>query len=381
MKKVLIILLVLSLFCSTSVFATDNNEKKERTNAESGVLFQQSRLVNIQNQILRNQTYIDELNNKSNYLSNEIKKLDDYIIELQDSLNALNKEIQIEDSQLDAINRNKKKRIESFNVIKNDYEKIKENFNLKETDTLEDIETKTTALVSLSQSYIKVLETQNNILTELNANERLSELATSSKKQERENVARKQAVLQEQQQKKQTLIQQYYADASNTSAQIDELESASVEVAGVIKQLQSAIKYQGTGNLLKGKGVLSYPCSKGYLTSDYGSRVHPISGVVKVHAGIDIGGNPVGTPVLAAADGIVINAGWISGYGYTIILDHGNQISTLYGHNSKLVVKVGDVVHRGQKVAEVGSTGNSTGPHIHFEVRVNGEHTDPKEWL
>ncbi len=100
----------------------------------------------------------------------------------------------------------------------------------------------------------------------------------------------------------------------------------------------------------------------------------------KLHTGIDIGA-PTGTNVIASNDGTVIFSGYNGGYGYTVIIDHGGQISTLYAHNSKLLVSKGDKVKRGQSISKIGSTGLTTGPNLHFEVRNNGKHTDPMSYL
>lgn len=128
-----------------------------------------------------------------------------------------------------------------------------------------------------------------------------------------------------------------------------------------------------------GKGLLSYPCD-GALTSGFGYRVHPILGYTRFHSGLDFGAD-YGTPIRAATQGKVLFAGWYGGYGQTVILDHGNGVTTLYGHTSRILVTEGQVVKRGDPVAEVGSTGFSTGPHLHFEVRVSGEPVDPMEYL
>ena len=382
MRKILCLLIsIFLLFNANNVFAEDDTDY-----TKLGISFQQQRLANIQNQIILNQSYIAEINGKTSYLSKEIEKLDNYMLEIQENLDILNEEISKEDAQLDAISNSKKERVENFAKIKEDYEKIKSvsvgslASNNQTKLTASEIKQKTSTLVSLSQGYVNVLKIQNDSIVELNASETLSTLASSSKKEEKRTIEQKQEVLSQQQEKKVALLQQYYQEAENVDSSTDDLEIASIEVEKAIKKLQS-LGYKNSVNIIKGKGVLGYPCRSGRLTSDYGYRIHPISGKKKFHAGIDIGGNPVGTPVLASANGIVITAGWLSGYGNTVIIDHGNKISTLYGHNSRLSVKVGDVVTKGQKIAEVGSTGNSTGPHIHFEVRVDGKHTDPKEWL
>ncbi|NLN77221.1 MAG: M23 family metallopeptidase, partial [Armatimonadetes bacterium] len=105
-------------------------------------------------------------------------------------------------------------------------------------------------------------------------------------------------------------------------------------------------------------------------------RVHPITGVYKLHTGIDIP-CPVGTSVRAAADGTVIIAKWMPAYGYGVVLDHGGGVQTLYGHNSRLCVSVGQNVKQGDTIAKSGNTGYSTGPHLHFEKRVNGRPVNP----
>ena len=135
--------------------------------------------------------------------------------------------------------------------------------------------------------------------------------------------------------------------------------------------------------------TFSWPTASHKITSPYGYRVHPISGVKKFHKGIDIGNVGYGGTIAAAASGRVIlvslpvpgrNTGG-SGYGNYCIIDHGNGITTLYAHCRNIYVKKGQTVSRGQKIAECGSTGGSTGPHLHFEVRVSGNTRNPRNYL
>lgn len=118
----------------------------------------------------------------------------------------------------------------------------------------------------------------------------------------------------------------------------------------------------------------------GVVTDNYGPRINPVTGAAGFHTGIDLG-DPYGAPVAASKSGVVVYSGWISGYGNTIILDHGGGVQTLYAHNSELIVGVGETVYRGQTIAKVGSTGMSTGPHIHWEIRINGQHIDPSPYV
>jgi murein DD-endopeptidase MepM/ murein hydrolase activator NlpD len=114
----------------------------------------------------------------------------------------------------------------------------------------------------------------------------------------------------------------------------------------------------------------------GPITSGFGMRYHPILHVRKLHTGVDFG-VPIGTPVHAAASGVVVHAGWLGAYGNAVIIDHGGGVSTLYGHNSHVDVHAGESVSAGQVISHSGSTGYSTGPHVHFEKRVDGKPVPP----
>jgi len=122
------------------------------------------------------------------------------------------------------------------------------------------------------------------------------------------------------------------------------------------------------------------PVNYPYLSSSFGWRRHPISGRHVMHEGLDFAA-PKGTPIHAASGGVVTAAGYKSGYGNMVEIYHGNDLVTRYAHASKLKVKAGDIVERGQEIAAVGSTGHSTGPHLHFEVRMAGHPLDPVLFL
>jgi murein DD-endopeptidase MepM/ murein hydrolase activator NlpD len=163
--------------------------------------------------------------------------------------------------------------------------------------------------------------------------------------------------------------------SSMLHAKIEEMEALSKELETQIKKLtaQSKIKYNG--------GKFAWPVPNYYrISSEYNPRENPISGKAEFHQGIDIPA-PYGSPVLAAAEGKVIVAGWVRGFGYTIMIDHGSGIVSIYGHNSSLTASVGDYVQKGTQVAKIGSTGYSTGNHCHFEVRVGGSHVNPWNYL
>ncbi len=151
------------------------------------------------------------------------------------------------------------------------------------------------------------------------------------------------------------------------------------EEDSITAQINAYNNSAGKPNLSPFKGKFSKPVSA-RITSGFGVRFHPILKRNRLHAGIDFGAKS-GTPIKAAADGIVIASRYTKGYGNMVMIDHGGDITTLYGHCSRVYVKSGQRVSRGQNIAAVGSTGLSTGPHLHFEVRVKGKPVNPAGWL
>ena len=176
---------------------------------------------------------------------------------------------------------------------------------------------------------------------------------------------------------KKALSAQFLKDAESYDKMIKDFEAASAEVERLINQASSSYEPQQAYS----GGKFAWPIP-GFtrISSGYGNRARPIGSGYEFHTGIDIPGS-YGTKIVAAEAGTVTTAGYVRGYGYTVIINHGGGISTLYGHNSSLVVSVGQQVSKGQTIAKCGSTGNSTGNHCHFEVRKNGTPTSPWNYL
>jgi murein DD-endopeptidase MepM/ murein hydrolase activator NlpD len=171
-----------------------------------------------------------------------------------------------------------------------------------------------------------------------------------------------------------------FADSLDSLAEArEQYEEAVAALAAESARIQGVI--QGTGSSGTGQygGELYWPTS-GAIVSGFGYRTHPVYGTTRFHAGVDIGG-ACGQPIFAAEDGTVISAGVNGGYGNATVIDHGNGLSTLYGHQSSLGVSSGQSVSRAQQIGLVGTTGLSTGCHLHFEVRVNGAPVDPVPYL
>lgn len=199
---------------------------------------------------------------------------------------------------------------------------------------------------------------------------------------------KKQIVTNKQSQQKKTQVlsniktmREYYikkltSEELELQMQIDEYNSRVAEIEAEIKLLAlNSI----SGDYIGGAIIWPVPGYTG-ITSQYGMRVHPITGTYKLHTGVDIGA-PIGTKFVAAANGIVVKATFNPAYGNMVIIDHGGGVQTLYAHGSEIIAQVGQTVATGDEVLKVGSTGYSTGPHAHFEIRVNGQTINPLNFL
>jgi len=202
--------------------------------------------------------------------------------------------------------------------------------------------------------------------------EAAAESATSEQRGLVERLVASRDALTAAQHDKQATLASIQSDRSDVLAEIDDLEAQSAALAAQIRAAQEQDS-SSAAPAVSGSGQLSWPVS-GPVTSGFGVRWG------RMHEGIDIAVGQ-GTPVHAAAAGTVIYAGWMDGYGNLVVVDHGNGLSTAYGHNSTLASSVGQAVTAGQVIAYSGSTGHSTGPHVHFEVRVNGSPVDPLGYL
>ena len=223
-----------------------------------------------------------------------------------------------------------------------------------------------------------------------------AELLDTVKKQKQDIETTKQILAEKKQQvitSKQTLakktqvlantktMREYYISKLSTEeqglqAKIDEYNNQVASIEAEIKLLAlNSISEDYIG------GAMIWPVP-GYtsITSEYGMRVHPITGAYKLHTGVDIGA-PLGANFVAAANGIVSKATFNAAYGNMVIIDHGGGVQTLYAHGSEILVQVGQTVEAGTPILKVGSTGYSTGPHAHFEIRIDGQTINPIDYL
>lgn len=379
--KVILILLAIVLCLNVRIDTLDVYSANELTQ-------KQNELKYIQSKIKENQYMIDKLNEESDKVLQEIKEIDQLVRTTTLEIEEIENKIKEKETYLNMINYNKEMNKIKLDTSTQSFQRIVSqltnatddplNWSIN-TDNWYALNLRLNELTYVYEIYNQVIDNTWDSEVKLNSVQGTIEIELKSIEKEKELLQKKKDFIKDQMDKKIEVFNQIGAEKYSLASYSTQLETYSEELEKTIVKLQS-FGYMGS-NIVKGKGVMMWPTDGGSISSGYGNRIHPIYKEEKMHTGIDIGGIGYDAPVYASADGIVITAGWLGGYGNAVIIDHGNGISTLYGHNSKLTVKVGQEVKRGDLIAKSGSTGVSTGPHIHFEVRVNGKTVNPLEWL
>ena len=244
---------------------------------------------------------------------------------------------------------------------------------IAEAKSLADFAGRVEIISRISKADRELLESINNDRLDI-------EFKKRQKEAERDNAARKANEAKRNIERKKISRAKVDDSIAALRKKLARLESQENELIKKSNELTKDIRAL-QGNFTKcqpGKMLWPLPSSK-RITSPFGTRIHPIYKTKKTHHGIDIGANS-GSSILAAKDGKVIIAGWQGGYGNAVIIDHGGGITTVYAHCSKLIAKKGQYVKMGDLIAKVGSTGISTGPHLHFEVRKNGTVVNPLDY-
>ena len=388
MRKFLCIILIISLLSyNVCIYAEDGveNEEQIETNktveelqSESETIREQinestQRLELVESELTKNLTQVQEIDSKIQVSEGELAKLDNEIQEL-------NKSIQENEADL------KKKQA--------NYKKIKENADRAVVAMYESGEVQyidvlfgANSIFEFVSNYFLIEELFSyniSLVQEADAQRKQMEEIVQKLEIKKENLSEKK---KNQQRTRQILentktARQYYMSKlseqeQQIQADIDEYRTQMMQIETEIRRLTHSVSF---GEDYIGEEMI-WPVP-GYtrITSQYGMRTHPITGLYSLHTGTDVGA-PIGTDFLAMATGIVSKAGYNKYYGNMVIIDHGGGVQTLYAHGSEIVVNVGELVAQGTPVLKVGSTGYSTGPHAHFEIRIDGDAVNPLDYV
>ena len=336
-----------------------------------------------------------EAENKLEYVKDELSSTLIRIQELDDTIAKAEKEVAEMKEQLASIQKNVDILQKEFDEKEKVYKDNKVLFEKRlvamyekgETSYLEVLLKSTSLIEFISNVYYmqEIMKSDKDLLNAVQDEKEKIEIAKYKLEEEKVKLKLLKAkqeqtsvIMQNNKVLQARYLEELSEDELKIQEQIEEYKKEEERIQNLI-DFYSGLGYDGE----YAGGVMAWPVAKSgtAITSDYGEREHPIYGVIRNHTGIDIGNAGFGAPVIAALDGVVSYAGVLGGYGNCVMINHGNGIATLYGHGQKILTEVGTEVKKGDLIMEVGSTGVSTGPHLHFEVRINGTPVDPKPYL
>ena len=390
MRKILCIVLAF-VVCSFSiipfVYAEDNEANTSNTNSTNNQTDLHTQQEELQNQINEATGQLENVQDELSENLQQVQKLDERIANSQSELDELNTKIAELQTSIDEVGERLKEAEDRYNRQQEILEtRLVAMYEAGETNYL-DVILSSRSISDFLSNYFLITELagyETDLLDDMeeqkdkidkekkDLDDTQKELATI-----KANQTKTAKVLENTKSVRENFISKLSDEEKNIQTQIDEYNRQFEEINNEIL----ALALEGLDTQYIG-GVFAWPVP-GYtrITSKYGMRTHPITGVYKLHTGVDIGA-PMGASFVAANDGIVVKAGYNGAYGNMVIIDHGGGIQTLYAHGSEIMVKVGDVVKKGETVVlKVGSTGYSTGAHAHFEVRLNGVVTDPMPYI
>ncbi len=381
-KNLCVVLILLICFITTFTYAEneiENNTTKntvdlqtKREELQNQLNEANGELENVQSDLSENLQQVEKLDNKIETAEKQLEEQTSKITELKEIINEI-------ENQLNTVTDKYKKQKDIFE------QRLVAVYEAGETQYL-DILLKSKNLTDFISSYYIITELaqiDEDLLSELEDKKKTIDISKQKLEKEKkelavitENQTRVARTLQNTRKMRENFIEKLSDEEKELQNKIDEINLQYEEINKQILELAQQglnLKYIG--------GQLAWPVP-GYstITSKYSMRIHPITGQYKLHTGIDIGA-PMGADFIAANDGIVTKATYNVAYGNMVIIDHGGGVSTLYAHGSEILVEVGQTVKRGDSILKVGSTGYSTGPHAHFEVRINGVTTDPLPYI
>lgn len=395
-KKIICIILIIAIleyFC-TFVFAENSLTNTVTNEIASDTIDGQTEELRKQNEEMNNK--INETNEKLEYVKEElsdtmlkVQETEDKVLEYEKQVKELGQKMSELQSSIDVATANLEIASQDYDA-KSDMlaQRLVAMYEAGDTSYL-DVLLKSSSLTDFLSRYYAIEELtkydselidrvekeKNNIeQTREKLEAEQAEIKIVKAKSEQTTV-----VLNNMKTLQQSYVERLSAGEKTLQEQITAYKKEQAEIQAKILEATNTIvpNIQYTG----GEMLWPVAASGTVITSNYGVREHPIQGVVKQHTGLDIGGADTGTPIVAALDGVVTHAGWLGGYGNCVMISHGNGVVTLYGHGNKVLTEVGKQVKQGETIMELGSTGNSTGPHCHFEVRINGNYANPLNYV
>jgi len=348
------------------------------------------------------ETKLEKANNNIKTTENEIKKVEkekksllDEIEGLDLEINSTEKELASIQAQINSLNQEIDKKTEEIEAAEKKMEEENALLRKRMRVMYENGDTAYWQMLLSSENVMDFIEKYELVNQMIESDKNLVNELTNKNKQievERQELEADKRVIEAAKKQETANRNKLVTSRSSKDSKMKLLSSNAAELQKQLdREKAESDAIEAELRALSGKSTVVYdnsafiwplPATSKKLTCDYGYRTHPVTGVKKsFHTGIDIGNAPTGTNIYASKSGKIIKAGWNTAYGNMIIIDHGNGISTLYGHASKLLVSVGDTVKQGQIIAKVGSTGYSTGPHLHFEFRENGKSVNPGKYI
>jgi len=392
---------VLFVFTGVTAMAASNIDKKKQ------------QLNEVNEEIKNTEEQLEEVKQQQNEVAARLQDIEKQLKQKEQELNKLEKELQSTQEELEATRKELERAIEEAEkqeklmadriraIYMNGVPSYLE--LLLEAKSINEFLDRMSMVQQLIAFDIQVLDQMRQYRDQVDKKRAELEELEQSLTQKKQAVARQKAEIEQKKKEQNLLLQQLKEQQERYERDLEELERTSKELEKTIQQLLRQLEEQrkrevqsraggDTGSQQIGSqytgGILAWPVPGFYtITSPFGYRVHPVYGTRRLHTGIDIGSNYgsgqsiYGQNFVAGADGTVIFAGWYGGYGNCVIIEHGGGITTLYAHGSQILVSAGQQVKRGQPVMKVGSTGISTGPHAHFEVRKDGVPVNPLPYL
>ena len=385
LKKILLSTIAAALICSISVVSfaetsTFYSNQKNEANANAS---------QTQSQINELDGEIDSVLQEVADLTSSILQYESEIQQLNARLNELEKSIKEKEAELEEKKKTLENRLVAMYMKKEttflDVVLSGELMNfISNQNLIKQAASYDSNLIEVVENLKKTLENERQEVVEIKAEKQQKTAELQNLKSQKQEKA---AALTEEQQQLESKFAEYraqaeqYASLERQAIAKEEAARAAAAAAASKSSGGSTTSYSGAVTSTYSGGKLGWPCpASSRITSQYGYRI--LFGVRDFHTGIDIGAG-TGSNICAAESGTVILAayGWNGGYGNYMIVNHGNGVTTRYAHASALYVTAGQTVTRGQVIGAVGTTGNSTGPHLHFEVRINGSHQNPLNYL